>query len=148
MTISHHVWAKYLHPAAAQISLNTSDCPCRGQGGASKPVIPDSGLESLSIGCSSAGLTFICWVLCQVTSSMVTVALCSRFTTFLNTSLVCLLRSQNGDENGTWPNNQFDTEMLQAMILASANGQLFPIMLIIISIWLHSVVPTCSMPSL
>uniref|UniRef100_A0ABM5G9X7 Protocadherin gamma-B1-like isoform X25 n=1 Tax=Pogona vitticeps TaxID=103695 RepID=A0ABM5G9X7_9SAUR len=29
--------------------------------------------------------------------------------------------SQNGDENGTWPNNQFDTEMLQAMILASAN---------------------------
>ncbi|XP_078248604.1 protocadherin gamma-C5-like isoform X10 [Pogona vitticeps] len=30
--------------------------------------------------------------------------------------------SQNGDENGTWPNNQFDTEMLQAMILASANA--------------------------
>ncbi|XP_074147735.1 protocadherin gamma-A2 isoform X12 [Sminthopsis crassicaudata] len=29
--------------------------------------------------------------------------------------------SQNGDEGGTWPNNQFDTEMLQAMILASAN---------------------------
>ncbi|XP_060630205.2 protocadherin gamma-B5-like isoform X20 [Anolis sagrei] len=29
--------------------------------------------------------------------------------------------SQNGEENGTWPNNQFDTEMLQAMILASAN---------------------------
>ncbi|XP_044803502.2 protocadherin gamma-A6 isoform X17 [Bubalus bubalis] len=29
--------------------------------------------------------------------------------------------SQNGDETGTWPNNQFDTEMLQAMILASAS---------------------------
>ncbi|XP_074866168.1 protocadherin gamma-B5-like [Carettochelys insculpta] len=29
--------------------------------------------------------------------------------------------SQNGEEGGTWPNNQFDTEMLQAMILASAN---------------------------
>uniref|UniRef100_A0A8D0HG22 Cadherin C-terminal catenin-binding domain-containing protein n=1 Tax=Sphenodon punctatus TaxID=8508 RepID=A0A8D0HG22_SPHPU len=29
--------------------------------------------------------------------------------------------SQNGDEAGGWPNNQFDTEMLQAMILASAN---------------------------
>ena len=33
-------------------------------------------------------------------------------------------RSQNGDETGTWPNNQFDTEMLQAMILASASGKL------------------------
>lgn len=32
--------------------------------------------------------------------------------------------SQNGDETGTWPNNQFDTEMLQAMILASASGEL------------------------
>lgn len=32
--------------------------------------------------------------------------------------------SQNGDETGTWPNNQFDTEMLQAMILASASGKL------------------------
>lgn len=31
--------------------------------------------------------------------------------------------SQNGDETGTWPNNQFDTEMLQAMILASASGK-------------------------
>lgn len=31
--------------------------------------------------------------------------------------------SQNGEEGGAWPNNQFDTEMLQAMILASANGQ-------------------------
>lgn len=30
--------------------------------------------------------------------------------------------SQNGEEGGAWPNNQFDTEMLQAMILASANG--------------------------
>ncbi|XP_077793356.1 protocadherin gamma-A2 isoform X32 [Macaca mulatta] len=29
--------------------------------------------------------------------------------------------SQNGDDTGTWPNNQFDTEMLQAMILASAS---------------------------
>ncbi|XP_040429025.1 protocadherin gamma-C3-like isoform X13 [Cygnus olor] len=29
--------------------------------------------------------------------------------------------SQNGEEGGAWPNNQFDTEMLQAMILASAN---------------------------
>ncbi|XP_071425978.1 protocadherin gamma-B5-like isoform X20 [Pithys albifrons albifrons] len=29
--------------------------------------------------------------------------------------------SQNGEEAGAWPNNQFDTEMLQAMILASAN---------------------------
>ncbi|XP_049983942.1 protocadherin gamma-B7 isoform X6 [Alexandromys fortis] len=29
--------------------------------------------------------------------------------------------SQNGDETGTWPNNQFETEMLQAMILASAS---------------------------
>uniref|UniRef100_A0A803TTK9 Cadherin domain-containing protein n=1 Tax=Anolis carolinensis TaxID=28377 RepID=A0A803TTK9_ANOCA len=29
--------------------------------------------------------------------------------------------SQKGEENGTGPNNQFDTEMLQAMILASAN---------------------------
>ncbi|XP_032192319.1 protocadherin gamma-A11 isoform X47 [Mustela erminea] len=29
--------------------------------------------------------------------------------------------SQNGEETGTWPNNQFDTEMLQAMILASAS---------------------------
>ncbi|TFJ99376.1 syntaxin-4 [Platysternon megacephalum] len=34
--------------------------------------------------------------------------------------------SQNGEEGGAWPNNQFDTEMLQAMILASANGQ-FPL---------------------
>uniref|UniRef100_UPI001658E0CF protocadherin gamma-A6-like n=1 Tax=Halichoerus grypus TaxID=9711 RepID=UPI001658E0CF len=32
-----------------------------------------------------------------------------------------LRSSQNGDETGTWPNNQFDTEMLQAMILASAS---------------------------
>lgn len=31
--------------------------------------------------------------------------------------------SQNGDDTGTWPNNQFDTEMLQAMILASASGK-------------------------
>ncbi|XP_041326337.1 protocadherin gamma-B5-like isoform X2 [Pyrgilauda ruficollis] len=30
--------------------------------------------------------------------------------------------SQNGEEAGAWPNNQFDTEMLQAMILASANA--------------------------
>ncbi|XP_064244262.1 protocadherin gamma-B5-like isoform X1 [Passer domesticus] len=30
--------------------------------------------------------------------------------------------SQNGEEAGAWPNNQFDTEVLQAMILASANG--------------------------
>ncbi|XP_054073013.1 protocadherin gamma-B5-like isoform X2 [Rissa tridactyla] len=30
--------------------------------------------------------------------------------------------SQNGEEGGAWPNNQFDTEMLQAMILASANA--------------------------
>ncbi|XP_065590498.1 protocadherin gamma-B5-like isoform X7 [Cyrtonyx montezumae] len=29
--------------------------------------------------------------------------------------------SQNGEEGGAWPSNQFDTEMLQAMILASAN---------------------------
>ncbi|XP_059589339.1 protocadherin gamma-A4 isoform X12 [Alligator mississippiensis] len=29
--------------------------------------------------------------------------------------------SQNGEEGGAWPNNQFDTEMLQAMIMASAN---------------------------
>ncbi|XP_039933875.1 protocadherin gamma-A2-like isoform X5 [Hirundo rustica] len=29
--------------------------------------------------------------------------------------------SQNGEEAGAWPSNQFDTEMLQAMILASAN---------------------------
>uniref|UniRef100_A0A8C9AJW7 Protocadherin gamma subfamily C, 5 n=1 Tax=Prolemur simus TaxID=1328070 RepID=A0A8C9AJW7_PROSS len=29
--------------------------------------------------------------------------------------------SQNVDDTGTWPNNQFDTEMLQAMILASAS---------------------------
>ncbi|XP_064017508.1 protocadherin gamma-A10-like isoform X6 [Pogoniulus pusillus] len=29
--------------------------------------------------------------------------------------------SQNAEEAGAWPNNQFDTEMLQAMILASAN---------------------------
>ncbi|NWV50301.1 PCDGM protein, partial [Daphoenositta chrysoptera] len=29
--------------------------------------------------------------------------------------------SQNGEEAGAWPNNQFDTEVLQAMILASAN---------------------------
>ncbi|XP_074958399.1 protocadherin gamma-C4-like isoform X9 [Phalacrocorax aristotelis] len=29
--------------------------------------------------------------------------------------------SQNGEEGGAWPNNQFDTEVLQAMILASAN---------------------------
>ncbi|XP_071615224.1 protocadherin gamma-A10-like isoform X9 [Heliangelus exortis] len=29
--------------------------------------------------------------------------------------------SQNGEEGGAWPNNHFDTEMLQAMILASAN---------------------------
>lgn len=35
-----------------------------------------------------------------------------------------LSSSQNGDETGTWPNNQFDTEMLQAMILASASGKL------------------------
>lgn len=34
-----------------------------------------------------------------------------------------LSSSQNGDETGTWPNNQFDTEMLQAMILASASGE-------------------------
>lgn len=34
-----------------------------------------------------------------------------------------LSSSQNGDETGTWPNNQFDTEMLQAMILASASGK-------------------------
>ncbi|XP_062443772.1 protocadherin gamma-C5-like isoform X6 [Rhea pennata] len=31
--------------------------------------------------------------------------------------------SQNGEEGGAWPNNQFDTEMLQAMILASANAE-------------------------
>lgn len=37
-----------------------------------------------------------------------------------------LCSSQNGDETGTWPNNQFDTEMLQAMILASASGELCP----------------------
>ncbi|XP_071615222.1 protocadherin gamma-C3-like isoform X7 [Heliangelus exortis] len=30
--------------------------------------------------------------------------------------------SQNGEEGGAWPNNHFDTEMLQAMILASANA--------------------------
>lgn len=39
----------------------------------------------------------------------------------------CLPSSQNGDETGTWPNNQFDTEMLQAMILASASGKWRPL---------------------